>query len=44
MEEIEAAVGEGNAIACPAPIRHALPKFIARNNLPMECCAQMISI
>jgi len=36
MQQIETAVGQRDAIAGAAPIRHASLKFVARNNLPME--------
>jgi hypothetical protein len=36
MQQIETPVGQRNALAGEPPIRHALPKFVARNNLPME--------
>jgi hypothetical protein len=36
MQQIEASVGQRNAIAVAPPIRHTLAKFIARNYLWME--------
>jgi hypothetical protein len=36
VQQIETTVGQGDAIAGVAPIRHPLPKFLARNNLSMR--------
>src|ERR1700682_6517687 len=36
MEQVENTVGQRDAIASAPPVRHALLKFIARNNLLME--------
>jgi hypothetical protein len=36
MHQIKATVGQGDAIAGVAPIRHPLPKFFARNNFSMR--------
>lgn len=36
MHQIKATVGQGDAIAGVAPIRHPLPKFLARNNFSMR--------
>ncbi len=36
VQHVETPVGQRDAIAAAPPIRHALTKFVARNNLPME--------
>ncbi len=36
MEQIEAAVGENDALPRTPPIRYTQPEFVARNNLPMD--------
>ncbi len=36
VKQIETPVGQRDALAGAPPIGHALPKFAAQNNLPME--------
>ena len=36
MQQIETTIGQGDTLASPPPIGHALPQVAARNNLRME--------
>ena len=40
VENVEATVGQGNALTSVTPLEDALMQFVARNNFGMGMCAQ----